>query len=89
MHHSVKATPHEQESETRPLPKNFTLRLTKNIHTSSNIFINKPFVLLTITVTFRLILRFFSKTNIPLQIKENGPFKTDPENIICDGSFQE
>lgn len=58
------------------------------ICTSSNILINKSFVILTFIVTFRLTLRFLFRIIVPSQIKDNVSLKTGPENIIYDCGLQ-
>lgn len=48
--------------------------------TSSNVLINKSFVILTFIVASRLILRFFSETIIPPQREENELLTTIKED---------
>lgn len=55
----------------------------------SNIFLHEPLETPAFIVTRRLNSAFFSATIIFLQIKENGPLKTDLESRIYGGSSKE
>lgn len=55
----------------------------------SNIFLHEPLVTPAFIVTRRLNSAFFPATIIFLQIKENGPLKTDLESRIYGGSSKE